>query len=215
MRHTVAVPFFVLIAFTLGEAQVQPGGGSIAEQFIFNKERAFVYLQFDHIGKGPRRDETEPAYRIWFHLVNNCRVPIVIRTSGVPNGSPVGEVGFFHKVVANPPLYGVVNDVSAVEPGTNPKPTENPQLTASMPEGYDADVSSTATLQASESLLFSVPVNHLSSKWHIEVPFRFDVTHKRPLHCEANIGGEPRMAVIYGLSDLPANARKQIEAGGK
>jgi hypothetical protein len=215
MRHTAAVVFFVLIAFTLGEAQVQPGGSSIAEQFIFNKERAFVYLQFDHIGKGPRRDQNEPAYRIWFRLVNNCRVPLVIRTSGVPNGSPVGEVGFFHEVVANPPLYGVVSRGSALEPGSNPTPTENPQLTAPMPEGYDADVSSTATLRASESLLFSVPVNHLSSKWHIEVPFRFDVPHKRPLHYEANIGGEPRMAISYGLSDLPADARKQIETGVK
>ena len=107
MRHTFALASFILIAFSVAEAQVQPGGGNIAEQFIFNKERAFTYLQFDHVGKGPRRNENEPAYRIWFRLVNNCRVPIVIRTSGVPDGSPEGEVGLFHKVVANPPMYGV------------------------------------------------------------------------------------------------------------
>jgi hypothetical protein len=64
VRHTFALASFILIAFSAAEAQVQPGGGNIAEQFISNKERAFTYLQFDHIGKGPRRNENEPAYRI-------------------------------------------------------------------------------------------------------------------------------------------------------
>jgi hypothetical protein len=64
VRHTFALASFILIAFSAAEGQVQPGGGNIAEQFIFNKERAFTYLQFDHIGKGPRRNENEPAYRI-------------------------------------------------------------------------------------------------------------------------------------------------------
>ena len=106
MRHTLARVFFILIAFSLAEAQAQRVDGNIADQFIFNKERAFTYLQFDHVAKGPRRNENEQAYRIWLRFVNNCRVPIVIRTSGVPDGSPVGEVGLFHNVVANPPMNG-------------------------------------------------------------------------------------------------------------
>ena len=166
MRHTFALASFILIAFSVAEAQVQPGGGNIAEQFIFDKERAFTYLQFDHVGKGPRRNENEPAYRIWFRLVNNCRVPIVIRTSGVPDGSPEGEVGLFHKVVANPPMYGVSGG-TVLESGASPKLAESPAATAPMPDGYDSDVSSTATLQASQSLLFSIPLNHLGGKWHI------------------------------------------------
>jgi hypothetical protein len=214
MRHTFALASLILFAFFVVEAQVQPGGDNIAEQFIFDKERAFTYLQFDHVGKGPRRNENEPAYRIWFRLVNNCRVPIVIRTSGVPDGSPVGEVGFLHNVVANPPTYGVLGG-SVLASGAGPKPAENSAATTPVPEGYDTDVSSTATLQASESLLFSVPVNHLSEKWHIEIPFRFDVPHKRPLHYEANIGGQPHMVITYWLSDLPPDARKQVEAGVK
>ena len=207
MRHTFALASFILFAFCVAEAQVQAGANNIAEQFIFNKERAFTYLQFDHVGKGPPRNENEPAYRIWFRLVNNCRVPIVMRTSGVPDGSPLGEVGLFHNVIANPPTYGVPGG-AVLQSGAGPKPAENAVATAPMPEGYDADVSSTATLEASESLLFSVPVNHLSEKWHIEISFRFDVPHKRPLHYEANIGGQPHM-------DLPPDARKQAEAGVK
>jgi len=110
--------------------------------------------------------------------------------------------------------YGV-SVGTVLESGPSPKLAENPAATAPMPDGYDADVSSTATLQASESLLFSVPLNHLSGKWHIEIPFRFDVPHERPLHYEANIGGQPRMAIGYWLSDLPQDARKRVEAGVK
>jgi hypothetical protein len=214
MRPWFALVSFILIAFSVADAQVQPGTGNIAEQFIFNKERAFTYLQFDHVGKGPRRNENEPTYRIWFRFVNNCRVPIVIRTSGVPDGSPEGEVGLFHNVVTNPPTHGVSGD-NVLESGASPKLAESHAPTAPMPEGYDSDVSSTATLQASESLLFSIPLNHLRGKWHIEVPFRFDVPHKRPSHYEANIGGQPHMAISYWLSDLPADARKQVDAGLK
>jgi hypothetical protein len=212
MRQTFALASFILIAFCAAKAQAQPESENIAEQFIVNRERAFTYLQFDHVGKGPRRSEDEPAYRIWFRLVNNCRVPIVIRTSGVPDGSPAGEVGIFHKVVANPPTYGVAVG-TVLESGGGTKLAESPAANAPMPEGYDSDVSSMATLQASESLLFSIPLNHLSGRWHIEIPFRFDVPHKRPSHYEANIGGQPQMAISYWLSDLPQDARKQVEAG--
>jgi hypothetical protein len=215
MSYPFALVSFILIAFSVAETQLQPGNSNIAEQFIFNKERAFTYLQFDHIGKGPRRDENEPAYRIWFRLVNNCRVPIVIRTFGVPDGSPVGEVGLFRDVVADPPASGYVSGSTVLESGASPKPAESPATTPPMPDGYDGEVSSAATLQASQSLLFSIPIDHLSGKWHIEIPFRFDVPHKRPLHYEANIGGQPHMAISYWLSDLPPDARKQVEAGVK
>ncbi|MGB8979013.1 MAG: hypothetical protein WCC32_15090, partial [Terriglobales bacterium] len=67
-------------------------------------------------------------------------------------------------------------------------------------------------LQVSESLLFSIPVNHLSRTWHLEIPFRFDLPHKRPSHYEENIGGRPYLMIGYWLSDLPADARKQVEA---
>jgi hypothetical protein len=214
MPRAFALLSFTLIVFSVAEAQVKPRNAEVEEQFLFNRERAFSYLQFDHVGKGTRFDESEPPYRIWFRLVNNCRVPIVIRTFGVPDGSPVGEVGLLHNVVPSP-LYNGVSVGPILGSGTSPKLAENPVITAPMPNGYHSDVSSRATLRASESLLFSIPVNHLSETWHIEIPFRFDLPHKRPSHYEENIGGQPHMTIGYWLSDLPADARKQVEAGLK
>ena len=101
MRLTYTLAFFIAVAISVANAQGEPANTNIAQRFILNQERFFTYLQFDHIGKGTRFNEEEPAYRIWFLLVNNCRVPIVIRTFGVPDGSLVGEVGLLHNVIAN------------------------------------------------------------------------------------------------------------------
>lgn len=211
MCRATALLSFMLIALSVTEAQAGPRNGDIGEQFILNRERPFIYLQFDHVGKGARFNENEPPYRIWFRLVNNCRVPIVIRTFGVPEGSLVGEVGLLHNVIANPSSNGASGG-SILSSGASPTPAGSPAVPATMPNGYDADVSSTATLRASESVLFSTPINHLSGTWHIEIPFRFDPPHKRPSHYEENIGGQPHMTIGYWLSDLPADARKQVEA---
>lgn len=211
MRTTFALAVFIVITFTPAQPQVQ--SGNLAQEFIVNRGRSFAYLQFDHIGKGIPFNENEPSYRIWFRLVNNCRVPIVVSTFGVPDGSPRDEAGVFHNVVADPEMIGYSGG-TIFESGTSPKPAQSPVAAGPMPNGYDGDVSSTATLGASESLLFSIPINHLSPKWHIEIPFRFELLHQRPHHYEANIGGQPRMVITYWLSDLPADARKQIETGG-
>ena len=105
--------------------------------------------------------------------------------------------------------------VPIVQSGANPNVAETASSAKPMPNGYDGDVSSTATLNASESLLFSIPVNHLSSEWHIEIPFHFELPHKRPQHYEVNIGGQPHMVITYWVSDLPPDVRKQIEAATK
>jgi hypothetical protein len=212
MRIVFALVLIVVISFSAAELQAQ--SGTVAQQFLLNHERNFTYLQFDHIGKGTRFNENEPTYRIWLRLANNCRVPIVIRTFGVPDGSPRDEVGLIHNVVADPVLSGVASGIS-FESGASPKPVESPATPGQMPDGYDAEVSSAATLESSETLLFSIPFNHLSSKWHIEIPFRFELPHKRPSHYEANIGGQPLMVITYSLSDLPTDARHQIETAAK
>jgi hypothetical protein len=71
-----------------------------AKSFLIDEKRPFVYIEFDHIGPGAPWSPDEPASRIWLHLRNNCRVPIVVLANGVPDGSPKDEVGVMHDVVA-------------------------------------------------------------------------------------------------------------------
>jgi hypothetical protein len=76
--------------------------------FVINRNRPFVYLKIDHVGPGEPRSEDEPDTRVWFRLTNNCKVPIIVYTFGVPEGSPEYEQGVMYKVVANPPIFGRV-----------------------------------------------------------------------------------------------------------
>jgi hypothetical protein len=180
--------------------------------FVIDENRPYVYLVFDHMGKGPRFTEDEPATRIWFKLVNNCRVPIRVRTFGAPKsdsdavrsfGTPNlgSEVGVLHDVVRDTEMLVITSDL-------DPRPTE--KKLSKMPIGYVAELSSVATIAPSASLLFSVPTNHLGENWHMEIPFNFEVPRKccRP----ENIGGEPKMVLLYSISDLPDNIKHQVRA---
>jgi len=129
MHRTFLLISLILTAFSVAEAQVELRNCDIAEEFIFNSQRPFTYLQFDHIGKGIRFDENETAYRIWFRLVNRCHVPIVIRTFGVPDGCPVGEAGVLHNVLAHPPVNVVSGGIN-LGAGASPQLAERPVVAA-------------------------------------------------------------------------------------
>src|SRR5579862_7731003 len=64
-----------------------------ANSFVIDANRPYVYLKFDHYGRGVHFGNDEPDLRFWFRFVNNCRVPVLLRTFGVPDGSLPHEVG--------------------------------------------------------------------------------------------------------------------------
>ena len=76
--------------------------------FVIDENKPFVYVRFDHVGTGEQRSEDESTSRIWLRIVNNCRFPIVLRTTGVPDESPKEEVGVMYEVAANPVTQGMV-----------------------------------------------------------------------------------------------------------
>lgn len=178
--------------------------------FVIETNRPYVYLVFDHMGEGPSFADGEPRARIWFRLVNNCRVPIRLRTFGAPKsaGEPVGsfaskkdvEVGILLNVVKDEEGFRVISDK---------EPPQSEKDFSKMPIGYVADFSSASTVGPSQSLLFSVPTNFLGENWHIEIPYQFEVPNKccRP----ENIGGEPRMVLSYSFWSLPPSTRSKLK----
>jgi len=78
-----------------------------------------------------------------------------------------------------------------------------------MPMGYDAEVSSVERIPPGNSLLFSIPVTHLSKAWHVEIPYKFDVPPgkgpRQPI-----VGGEPKMVLLYSAWDLPEDVERQL-----
>ena len=182
--------------------------------FVIDTNRPYVYLKFDHLGQGVPRNEDEPSQRLWFRFVNNSKVPIVIDTFGVPEGSPKDECGVMDKVVRNevggdgavtvlPPMRSSSPLVSSEKPAVAQKPE-------GMPYGYWFHVGSTMSVPPGEAVLFSFPTSHLSTAWHVQIPFTFDVPRGRGSR-DPDVGGEPEMFLSYFLADLPDEVRSKVQ----
>lgn len=183
-------------------------------KFLINADHPFVYVKFDHIGPGIPRSEDEPNLRIWLRLTNNCRIPILVRANGVPDESPKDEVGVQYAVVPNPEVEGaVVFD----KPGSKEAAgQQRPQVEVQeMPRGYMFHVASLVRIEPGSDMLFSLPANHLSDKWHIEIPFEFELPKgeglpKRKGPRDPVNGGIPTMVLNYSLWDLPPKSQAEI-----
>ncbi|HKW62145.1 MAG TPA: hypothetical protein VJN89_06340 [Candidatus Acidoferrum sp.] len=190
-----------------------------SEEFQIDAGRPFVYVKFDHIGPGAPRSVYEPATRIWLRLANNCRIPIVIRANGVPDESPKEEVGLEYDVVPNRPVYPVISFSrfsrprlpEKTKPGVVAHAKETQAETSEIPRGYIEEVAFTLVIDPGEEILFSMPVNHLSKRWHLVIPFEFDLPRgeSKGLRDPKN-GGIPVMVVEYTLADLPPKYQAEI-----
>jgi len=175
--------------------------------FVIDQNRPYVYLLFDHVGKAVGYSKDEPQTRVWLRFVNNCKVAIVLRTFGAPEGSSKEEAGLIHEVVKD--VQFRIREVKVEPPplnGESSEPDEEPQ----MPTGYNFDVSSAESVPPGQSLLFSVPVTHLSKSWHLEIPYTFDLPPGKGPRLPI-VGGEPKMVLLYSGWDLPDEVQKQLK----
>jgi hypothetical protein len=202
---------FVLIG--VASASLVAQTTKMGKDFLIDVNRPFVYVKFDHIGPGIPRTPTEPNSRIWLHLKNNCRIAILVRANGVPDDSPKDEVGLEYEVVANPAIRGMVS--FSTHDGHKPETRETGSTRSSdrqsdeIPRGYMEEVASSVLIGPGQEILFSTPINHLSERWHVEIPFDFELPPgKGPLN--SNTVGLPIMAVHYTVWDLPRNYRSEV-----
>ncbi len=193
-------PFLSAWSQSTNQASALPG-------FVIDENRSYVYLGFDHVGKGVKFSDEEPAQRVWLRFVNNCRMGIVLRTFGAPEGSPKDEVGVMHRVVKDVQFW--IRDVEPEPPALNAKDAE-PRQEAKMPGGYDFDLALAKTVPPGKSLLFSVPVTHLSKSWHMEIPYEFDLPPGKGARQQI-VGGQPSMILRYSAWDLPEDVQQQLK----
>lgn len=177
---------------------VAPSANEQACDFIVDANRPFVYLRFDHAGLIPSGDAGGTEARFWFRLTNNCRVPISVRTFGAPNGGAQDEESVMYDVVRAP-------ESQPKRVFNNQKPA--PDDPGEMPRGTMFDVSSSDTIGPREQILFSIPATSLDRRWHVEIPFEFELPVGKGPRSETT-GGSPEMVLTYYLWDLPEKYRK-------
>jgi hypothetical protein len=207
MARTCVILTMVLLCPFLSAWSQSTNRPSALPGFVIDENRTYVYLRFDHVGKGVKFSDDEPARRVWLRFVNNCRVGIVLRTFGAPEGSPKDEVGVMHRVVKD--VQFRIRDVEPEPPALNAKDAE-PRQEAKMPGGYDFDLALAETVPPGKSLLFSVPVTHLSNSWHMEIPYEFDLPRGKGPRQQI-VGGRPSMILRYSAWDLPEDVQKQLK----
>lgn len=168
--------------------------------FVLDGTKPYVYLQFDHVGPRKPLHEGEPSAGLWLRIVNNCKVPISVRTYGVTTGD-IGN-GVFDEII--PVQQGfIVQAVSGEIPlSTDEKPTQTVanEPSAKMPEGYSADLSSMTRVLPGKSLLFSVPRNHVSRDWFLRVKFALAVS-------KPSVGPGPFTELDFFNEQIPASSR--------
>lgn len=217
MRTRHIAVLISLILPVLGIAQHRQA--TVGREFLINPSKPYVYLTVDHLGPREPRSDEEPHQGIWLHLHNNCRIPIIVRTFGVPPNSPAGEIGVLDNVVENPSpetgddsvtfqsrprvdtsnnLKKLFDDSRPEEPtkengGSAPTPKSKP---VGMPHGYMFPTSSSVIIGPGQSIYFSLPRNQVSTKWHVEISFHFDLKERTSIR-------EPLQAVTLYEEDLP------------
>jgi hypothetical protein len=136
-------------------------------RFVLNDTKPYAFLQFDHTGPRKPIQAGETTQGLWLKIVNNCEVPISVKTYGSTPGDP--EVSVLDEVI---PVQG---GFSVLEDAEQASGSER-NLHALMPHGYSTEVSPLARILPGTSLLFSVPRNHVGLNWFLRVKVTLDVS---------------------------------------
>jgi hypothetical protein len=161
-----------------------------SQSFVRDASKPYVYIKFDHTGPREPLSPDEPTSGLWLRLVNNCRVPIIIGIFNPGTGDP--GIGLFDNII---PIRPRMVPGRLAEPKQGAKPRE------ALPAGYSSEVFSTTTIEPGSDILFSVPVNHVSAWWHMQIVFNLDVGG-------AVYGSEPYNVVSFYWQDIPEKFRE-------
>ena len=183
----------MLLTALLGAAQVKTTG------FLIDSTKDYVYLQFDHLGNRERIGDDAVSKGVWIRLVNNCRVPVIVATFDPGTGDP--GMGIYDEVVpsvAKGPLLHL-------EGGKNAPSQPSKHTVTKMPQGYSLpDTFSTTRISPGESILFSVPANHVGPSWSIQIQFYLAPSKEA-------YGSGPYSVLSFDWVDIPEQFRTAWE----
>jgi hypothetical protein len=187
-----SLSLIALVSLVVANAQSQT-----AQSFVLNDSKPYVYIAFDHSGKRKPLGKSEDKQGFWLKFVNNCRVPVTLGTFETGTDDP--GIGVFYDVVpfSASGIRGIPGPQEQAPLKAAAKPGEAiSEPAAKPPEGYYAEVGSVTTVPPGESVLFSVPSNHLSSGWYLRVRFTVAVSPNR-------IGDQPYSYADFRWEQLP------------
>jgi len=204
MRISIALAVlgFCVSLNALNAAQVTKESDQDYSKFLIDATKPYVYLEVDHVGpRTPLRND-EPKIGLWLHLKNNCKLPIVVLAIGERKKDPKEGIALQDEIVPEPIAPAMRGDGASggiIAPRGSgelldlflwPNTTEEEVRLAEekqratrkpveRPVGYGSQNGFNSfeltVIAPGDQLYFSVPANHVSKSWHLEIPFRLAV----------------------------------------
>lgn len=169
----------VLVAGLFATCSLPMAFSQASASLSLDAARPIVYIEFDHAGERAPVQEAEPSKGLWLRLVNNSTIPIVVQansTSTDPNMTILPD-----RIIAvgrQIPKSGLIKQ--------------------KMPSGYASHTGTPLTIDPGKSLVFSVPTNHVSRAWSMQVPFEFSLPAVKQ-------GVQPVCLAEFAWRDIPAS----------
>lgn len=155
-----------------------------------DKEKPSVFVSFDHFGKREPLESGESNEGVWLRLHNNTRTSIFFASFSVPKS--LGEVGMFYDIVS----------ASYASNYHDPSVPTSPAKVQDLPVGYPLGHTSSAyLLRPGETVLFSVPREHLPESVGLRINFNYEWELEGEM--ESVRKGEPKHFVFFYSSRLP------------
>lgn len=199
MTKTLMLILLLLCLSTVGYAQ-HSKPRRVKTEVRLSRNKPTVYITFERAGKREPLEAGESDEGIWLRLHNNTRWTITFPAFGVPE--TLGEVGMFYEVEA---IRNIETYRDAPKSGESQRQEQAAQET---PVGYRlGHVSSTVQLPPGDSIVFSVPREHLNKGLALHLSFSYEWQNQDDVFA----GRDPRTYVYFYSSALP----QTIQRNGK
>lgn len=151
MKFVISLFIVFILAISVVSAQTRKPN-KFSSEIRLSKNKPSVYISYERSGKREPLEIGESNEGIWLRLHNNTKWTIILPTFGPPESH--GDVGMFYTLVVVSELPKEVTDI---------------------PKGYElGHVYSTFKLRGGESVLFSVPREHLPKGIVLRVSFSYE-----------------------------------------
>jgi hypothetical protein len=167
---------FLIVVVSVVSAQTRKPN-KISTEIRLSKDKPSVYISYERSGKREPLHGSESDEGIWLRLHNNTKWTIIFPTFGPPETH--GDVGMFYTLEVVSELPKEVTDI---------------------PKGYELrHLYSTFNLRGGESVLFSVPREHLPKGIVLRVSFSYEWEDQDAVFA----GREVEHIVSFYASKLP------------
>jgi hypothetical protein len=174
-----------------------------SNQFLLNDKKPGAYIIFEKVAKREPTSAGDSDQGIWLRLHNNYRFPILVHGFGDP--TPGTDLGLIYRVARMPdsPYAGTFAWPLEVDkpPGDRERRCANQQI----PKGTEFDVFSSVAVGPGESMVFSVPLNHLSDCYYIETTIGFSFEDRL-----GSVGNSLSHVLSFFSWGLPEGVRRKL-----